>query len=149
MKVSIFGTGYVGLVTGACFAEMGNDVLCLDIDEKKVNYLKTGVVPIFEPGLAALIKQNFSKRTLKFSSCAPSKTPKSPPAVAVKIMSAPEAFIEHLRNYQKQNYYEGNNDGNTDIEGTTGMQSPNKRRNYYLNPQDLYLLLISPNEIEK
>ena len=47
MKVSIFGTGYVGLVTGACFAEMGNDVLCLDIDEKKVNSLKTGVVPIF------------------------------------------------------------------------------------------------------
>ena len=68
MKVSIFGTGYVGLVTGACFAEMGNDVLCLDIDEKKVNSLKTGVVPIFEPGLAPLIKQNFSKRTLKFSS---------------------------------------------------------------------------------
>ena len=68
MKVSIFGTGYVGLVTGTCFAEMGNDVLCLDIDEKKVNSLKTGVVPIFEPGLAPLIKQNFSKRTLKFSS---------------------------------------------------------------------------------
>ena len=59
MKVSIFGTGYVGLVTGTCFAEMGNDVLCLDIDEKKVNSLKKGVVPIFEPGLAPLIKQNF------------------------------------------------------------------------------------------
>ena len=68
MKVSIFGTGYVGLVTGTCFAEMGNDVLCLDIDEKKVNSLKTGVVPIFEPGLAPLIKQNFSKKTLNFSS---------------------------------------------------------------------------------
>ena len=68
MKVSIFGTGYVGLVTGTCFAEMGNDVLCLDIDEKKVNSLKTGVVPIFEPGLAPLINQNFSKKTLNFSS---------------------------------------------------------------------------------
>ncbi len=68
MKVSIFGTGYVGLVTGTCFAEMGNDVLCLDIDEKKVNSLKTGVVPIFEPGLAPLIKENFSRKTLKFSS---------------------------------------------------------------------------------
>ena len=60
MKVSIFGTGYVGLVTGTCFAEMGNDVLCLDINEKKVNSLKAGVVPIFEPGLAPLIKQNLS-----------------------------------------------------------------------------------------
>ena len=68
MKVSIFGTGYVGLVTGTCFAEMGNDVLCLDIDEKKVNSLKRGVVPIFEPGLEPLIKQNFSKKTLNFSS---------------------------------------------------------------------------------
>ena len=68
MKVSIFGTGYVGLVTGTCFAEMGNDVLCLDIDEKKVNSLKTGVVPIFEPGLEPLIKQNFAKKTLNFSS---------------------------------------------------------------------------------
>ncbi len=68
MKVSIFGTGYVGLVTGTCFAEMGNDVLCLDIDEQKVNLLKTGVVPIFEPGLEPLIKQNFSKKTLNFSS---------------------------------------------------------------------------------
>ena len=47
MKVSIFGTGYVGLVTGACFAEMCNGVLCLDIDDKKVNSLKKGVVPIF------------------------------------------------------------------------------------------------------
>ena len=63
MKVSIFGTGYVGLVTGTCFAEMGNDVLCLDIHEKKVNSLKAGVVPIFEPGLAPLIKQNLSKKT--------------------------------------------------------------------------------------
>ena len=68
MKVSVFGTGYVGLVTGTCFAEMGNDVLCLDIDEKKVNSLKTGVVPIFEPGLEPLIKQNFAKKTLNFSS---------------------------------------------------------------------------------
>ena len=68
MKVSIFGTGYVGLVTGTCFAEMGNDVLCLDINEKKVNSLKAGVVPSFEPGLAPLIKQNFSKKTLSFSS---------------------------------------------------------------------------------
>ena len=51
MKVSIFGTGYVGLVTGTCFAEMDNDVLCVDIDEAKVEALGNGHIPIFEPGL--------------------------------------------------------------------------------------------------
>jgi len=49
MKVAIFGTGYVGLVTGTCFAEMGNEVLCIDIDEAKVEALRNGRIPIFEP----------------------------------------------------------------------------------------------------
>ena len=49
MKISVFGTGYVGLVTGVCFAEMGNDVICVDVDPKKVAMLKDGKSPIYEP----------------------------------------------------------------------------------------------------
>ena len=60
MKVTIFGTGYVGLVTGACLAEMGNHVVCVDVDQAKVDGLRNGVIPIFEPGLKNLIQDSFS-----------------------------------------------------------------------------------------
>lgn len=56
MKITIYGSGYVGLVTGACLAEVGNDVLCVDVDEEKINGLKNGVIPIYEPGLERMIK---------------------------------------------------------------------------------------------
>lgn len=68
MKLTIFGSGYVGLVTGACFAEMGNKVLCVDIDQEKVQGLKNGIVPIFEPGLSELIQKNYQLGNLDFSS---------------------------------------------------------------------------------
>ena len=58
MRVTIFGSGYVGLVTGACLADAGNDVLCVDVDAKKIEGLKQGIIPIHEPGLDALIKAN-------------------------------------------------------------------------------------------
>ncbi|MEM7080531.1 MAG: UDP-glucose/GDP-mannose dehydrogenase family protein [Pseudomonadota bacterium] len=67
MKLSIFGTGYVGLVTGTCFAEMGNDVLCVDIDADKVAMLKRGEVPIFEPGLEGLVSSNIAAGRLNFT----------------------------------------------------------------------------------
>jgi UDPglucose 6-dehydrogenase len=67
MKISIFGTGYVGLVTGVCFAEMGNDVICADIDENKISKLKDGKSPIFEPGLDDLITNNLRAGRIKFT----------------------------------------------------------------------------------
>ena len=70
MRVTIFGSGYVGLVTGACLADAGNDVLCVDIDAKKIEGLKQGVIPIHEPGLDALIKSNVEAERLKFTTSA-------------------------------------------------------------------------------
>jgi UDPglucose 6-dehydrogenase len=70
MRVTIFGSGYVGLVTGACLADAGNDVLCVDVDAQKIEGLKQGVVPIHEPGLDALIKSNIEADRLKFTTSA-------------------------------------------------------------------------------
>ncbi|PIS09859.1 MAG: UDP-glucose 6-dehydrogenase [Bdellovibrio sp. CG10_big_fil_rev_8_21_14_0_10_47_8] len=67
MKISVFGTGYVGLVTGVCFAEMGNDVICVDIDPKKVSMLKEGKSPIYEPGLDQMITGNLKARRIEFT----------------------------------------------------------------------------------
>lgn len=67
MKVTVFGTGYVGLVTGACLADVGHDVLCVDIDQKKVDNLTAGIIPIFEPGLEAIVKQAVQHGLLNFT----------------------------------------------------------------------------------
>jgi len=67
MNVGIIGSGYVGLVSAACFAEMGNKVICVDIDEKKINNLKQGKVPIYEPGIESLVFDNQKKGTLLFT----------------------------------------------------------------------------------
>ncbi|MGE0622587.1 MAG: UDP-glucose/GDP-mannose dehydrogenase family protein [Pseudomonadales bacterium] len=67
MKVTMFGSGYVGLVTGACFAERGNDVVCVDVDEAKVKALQAGEVPIFEPGLEEMVRRNVAAERLRFT----------------------------------------------------------------------------------
>ena len=71
MKVTVFGAGYVGLVTGACLSEMGNHVLCVDVDPRKIKMLNDGGVPIHEPGLEALIKRNRAAGRLQFTTDAP------------------------------------------------------------------------------
>jgi UDPglucose 6-dehydrogenase len=67
MKITVFGSGYVGLVTGACLAEVGNQVVCMDIDAEKVAKLQQGVIPIFEPGLGAMVMENQAAGRLKFT----------------------------------------------------------------------------------
>lgn len=67
MKIAVIGTGYVGLVTGTCFAEMGNKVWCVDVDEEKIDKLKQGIIPIYEPGLEAMVKSNYKLKHLHFT----------------------------------------------------------------------------------
>jgi UDPglucose 6-dehydrogenase len=70
MKVTIFGSGYVGLVTGVCLADVGNDVLCIDVDQQKIADLQKGILPIYEPGLDRLLEANQKEGRLKFSTSA-------------------------------------------------------------------------------
>lgn len=72
MRISIFGSGYVGLVTGACMAEMGNDVLCVDVDKERLAVLEAGDVPIYEPGLELLLQSNMAAGRLRFTADAAS-----------------------------------------------------------------------------
>ena len=67
MKLCMIGTGYVGLVSGVCFSDLGNDVICVDKDLDKIQLLQNGKIPIYEPGLSELVVKNYKNKRLKFS----------------------------------------------------------------------------------
>jgi len=67
MNVTIIGTGYVGLVTGTCLADLGNNVLCMDLDARKIDTLNSGGIPIYEPGLSDLVESNIAAKRLSFT----------------------------------------------------------------------------------
>ncbi|MBR9799608.1 MAG: UDP-glucose/GDP-mannose dehydrogenase family protein, partial [Gammaproteobacteria bacterium] len=67
MKITVFGTGYVGLVTGTCLADVGHDVICMDVDAAKIDGLKQGEIPIFEPGLESMVLRNVEAGRLNFT----------------------------------------------------------------------------------
>lgn len=77
MQIAVIGTGYVGLVAGACLADMGNEVICVDNDKNKLDKLKKGIIPIYEPGLEELVKANVQENRLVFSSDLKSAVEKS------------------------------------------------------------------------
>ncbi|HVR54740.1 MAG TPA: 2-dehydropantoate 2-reductase N-terminal domain-containing protein, partial [Pseudorhodoferax sp.] len=67
MKITVVGSGYVGLVSGTCLAEVGNDVLCLDVDPAKIRILEEGGIPIYEPGLKEMVRRNVAAGRLRFT----------------------------------------------------------------------------------
>ena len=70
MKITVIGSGYVGLVTAACFSDAGHDVVCLDIDQKKIENIRDGIMPIYEPGIKGLVSKNINANRLKFTTSA-------------------------------------------------------------------------------
>ena len=84
MRIAMIGTGYVGLVSGACFSEFGVDVICVDKDQSKIEKIKNGIMPIFEPGLEELVAKNVSAGRLSFTTDLPSAV-KSADAVFIAV----------------------------------------------------------------
>lgn len=116
MKISVIGTGYVGLVNGACLAELGNDVTCIDIDKEKIDKLKNGVIPIYEPGLEEIIQRNIKFNRIHFSTDYSSikssnvtyitvgTPPKEDGSADLKyVLNAAECFANEILNVEKEN----------------------------------------------
>ena len=105
MKICITGTGYVGLVTGACFADLGNEVICVDNDRKKIENLKKGRIPIYEPGLTEMVKRNTAEGRLSFSTSIASGVKRSE-IIFIAVGTPPkdngEADLTHVENVARQ-----------------------------------------------
>ena len=113
MNISIIGTGYVGLVSGTCFSEMGNHVWCIDIDQKKIDNLKNGKIPIYEPGLEEMVLRNHKNGRLDFTTDYAQAIPSSdicfiavgtPPgedgsADTRYVLAAAESIAKHMSGY--------------------------------------------------
>lgn len=113
MTISMIGTGYVGLVSGTCFSEMGNKVWCIDINQEKIDKLKNGIIPIFEPGLEEMVKRNFTAKRLNFTTDYAEAVPNSdicfiavgtPPgedgsADISYVLKAAECIANHIQKY--------------------------------------------------
>src|ERR671911_1272937 len=100
MNLAVVGTGYVGLVAGTCFAESGNDVVCVDIDERKIALLKDGKIPIYEPGLEEMVRRNTEEQRLSFTTDLDSAVMKS--AIIFIAVGTPQratgrANLEYVR----------------------------------------------------
>jgi len=102
MKICIVGSGYVGLVTGACFADLGNTVICVDSDKAKIRKLKAGMMPIFEPGLEELVKRNVKEKRLSFTAEISDSVRKSQ-VIFIAVSTPPKpngeadlTFVEHV-----------------------------------------------------
>lgn len=105
MNITIIGTGYVGLVTGTCFSDMGNEVYCVDILEDKIENLKKGIVPIYEPGLEELIKRNYERGNLHFTTDLNNSLENSEIcfiAVGTPMMEDGSADLQYVLNVAKQ-----------------------------------------------